>query len=159
MSSNPAAAVAPFGKALYPQWQVFRRNPKPTSFLAKRAGRSPGEVVRKPNIRKRVNNVDPWWFTLEGNITVCSLRTTSTRHLNVPCERRRLLHLHNIQFRGDKFYIGTLRGEYGDFFFIFLTFGPLPLPSEKWINAPVCPLLNQTRLPKSQIIKCLFSFW
>ena len=34
------------------------------------------------------NNVDPSRFTLEGYITVRCLRTTSTRHLNMPYERR-----------------------------------------------------------------------
>ena len=104
-SSNPATAVVPFGRALYPHCQVFRRRlsavgpvyrrvtpyaRKRTHFTSrKRAGRNPGEVVRQSNIRKRVYDVDPSWFTLEGYITVCSLRTTSTRHLNMPYERRR----------------------------------------------------------------------
>ena len=103
MSLNPAAAVAPFGKALYPHCQVFRKRLKAvgpvyrrvtpyarkrTHFTScKRAGRNPGEVVRQSNIRKRVNDVDPSWFTLEGYITVCNLQTTSTRHLNMPYER------------------------------------------------------------------------
>ena len=63
---------------------------KRTHFTScKRAGRNPGEVVRQSNIRKWVYDVDPSWFTLEGYITVRSLRTTSTRHLNMPYERTR----------------------------------------------------------------------
>ena len=89
LSSNPAAAVAPFGKVLYPHCQVFRRRlwavspvyiweshpidaRKRTHFTSrKRAGRNPGEVVSQSNIRKRVYDVDPSWFTLEGYITLC----------------------------------------------------------------------------------------
>ena len=82
MNSNPAVAVAPFGKALYPHCQVFWRRlsavgpvyrrvtpyaRKRTHFTSrKRAGRNPGEVVSQSNIRKWVNDVDPSWFTLEG---------------------------------------------------------------------------------------------
>ena len=55
---------------------------EPTSLLAKEQGDDPGEVVSQSNqggtpswskIRKRVYDVDPSWFTLEGYITVCSL--------------------------------------------------------------------------------------
>ena len=45
---------------------------KRTHFTSrKRAGRIPGEVVGQSYIRKRVYDVDPSWFTLEGYITVC----------------------------------------------------------------------------------------
>ena len=103
MSSNPAAAVAPFGKVLYPHCQVFRRRllavgpvyrrvtlyarKRPTSLLAKEQG----EISVKWSASQtygKVYDVDPSWFTLEGYITVCNLRTTSTRHLNMPYERR-----------------------------------------------------------------------
>ena len=88
MSSNIAAAVAPFGKALYfhchlpslPEETLSCRSHvsrrvtpyarKRTHFTSrKRAGRNPGELVRQSNIRKRVYDVDPSWFTLEGYIT------------------------------------------------------------------------------------------
>ena len=74
---------------------------EPTSLLAKEQ-----VVVSQSNIRKRVYDVDPSWFTLEGYITVCSLRMTSTRHLNMPYERRsydvisyHIIAYHSISYR------------------------------------------------------------
>ena len=84
-----------FRRRLLAVGPVYRRvtpyTRKRTHFTSrKRAGRNPGEVVRQSNIWKRVYDVDPSWFTLEGYTTVCSLRPTSTRHLNMPYERRRI---------------------------------------------------------------------
>ena len=83
--SNPSLAVVPLGKVLYPHRLVFWRRlsavgpmyrrvthyaRERTHFTSrKRAGRNPGEVVRQSNIWKRMNDVDPSWFTLEGYIT------------------------------------------------------------------------------------------
>ena len=44
---------------------------EPTSLLAKEQGEIPVKWSRQSNIRERVNDVDPSWFTLEGYITHC----------------------------------------------------------------------------------------
>ena len=58
------------------RWPVLCKGESPTfdahkrtHFTSlKRAGRNPGEVVSQSHIWKRMNDVDPSWFTLEGYI-------------------------------------------------------------------------------------------
>ena len=85
MSSNPATAVAPFGKALYLIAKSFGGDSKPSvpcigeshpmhvkepTLPIAKSRRNPDEVVSQ-TYGKRVYDVDPSWFTLEGYTQQC----------------------------------------------------------------------------------------
>ena len=108
MSSNPATAVALWQGALARRFILIAKSfggdskpsvpcigeshpmhvKEPTSLIAKRQGEIPMKWSVK-HTENGVYDVDPSWFTLEGYTQQCvNLQTTSTRHLNMPYERK-----------------------------------------------------------------------